>query len=97
VLAYQYILRPPDAEGNALAGRSQSWTTFSTFHCVGTTPRAAAAMQMTVRAALLDRVPTVAGRVCGPLREDQCLPVQKDDTSGTDVYDAVCVYRFTSN
>lgn len=97
IRVHHYISRQPDAPGNSLAGLSHSWTVWLYFHCAGETDQSAAAMQMRVRAGLLDVVPTVAGRVCGPLREDQCLPVQKDSTSGRDVYDAVCIYRYTSN
>jgi hypothetical protein len=97
VRVYGYIERPSDAAGNSLAGVSRSWTTYLYAHCVGANEYAALAMAMRVRAAWLDVRPVVAGRDCGLLREYLCNPPLKDETSGSEVLDALCVYRFTSN
>jgi len=93
VRAYVTIERPADAAGNSLAGLSQQWVTRWILHCVGLNEYAALAVAMRARAALLDQRPTIAGRNCGMIREEQYVPPVKDDSTGRQVFDAVCVYR----
>lgn len=93
VRVYATIERPADAGANALAGASQQWVTRWYCHCVGANEYSALAVQMRVRANLLDVRPVIAGRNCGLIREDQALPPTKDDSTGGTVFDAVVVYR----
>jgi hypothetical protein len=68
-------------------------------HCVGANPqaaRAARAVAGRVRAAVLDQTLTVAGRQCTPIRWDSGNPPERNETSGTVVFDQVDVYRFRS-
>lgn len=97
VRVFGFIDRPAEAGGNSLAGTSQQWTTRLYCHCVGPNEYAAAAVAMRVRAAVLDKRPTVAGRDCGLIREDQALPPVRDTATGADSFDATCVYRFRTN
>lgn len=46
-----------------------------------------------VRAALLDIVPTVAGRSCFPIRQDPSGPVRRDEKAGPKVYDQIDLWR----
>jgi len=93
VRVYATIERPPDADGNSLAGLSQRWLVRWYCHCVGVNEYSALAIQMRVRAALLDQQPTIAGRICGRIREDQALPPNRDETTGSAVFDAIVIYR----
>lgn len=92
VRAYFTIERPIDAGGNSLAGISATWTTRAYIHSVGTNEYAATAYAMRVRVALLDFRPTIAGRVCWPIRHEAAQPVQRDEATGTPVFDKSDVY-----
>lgn len=96
VRVYTAIERPADASGNDLGGSSGTWTVRWYCHCVGATEYAAAAVAMRVRSALLDVRPTVAGRACGPIRQDAGQPTTRDESTGIAVYDRVDVYRLTT-
>jgi hypothetical protein len=65
-------------------------------HSVGGNPTAALAVAGRVRAALLGVEPVIAGRICYPIVHDDSQPTNRDETTGTPVYDHVDVYRFTS-
>jgi len=93
VRTYPTIDRPADAPANALSGISQQWLTRWYCHCVGANEYASLAVAMLVRTALLDQRPTIAGRNCGLIREDQFLPPTKDDSTGATVFESVLVFR----
>lgn len=65
-------------------------------HSVGGNGAAARAVATRVRNALLNVTPTVAGRSCFPIRWQEGQPPQRDETTGTPVFDQVDVYGFTS-
>lgn len=80
----------------ALEATSNVLNTSTYCHSVGATADASLAVAGRVRAALLGVIPTVAGRVCFPVVHEESLPIDPDETTGTDVYDLADVYRFTS-
>lgn len=96
VRVYTSIERPPDSPNNTLDGTSGTWTVRWYCHCVGPNEYAATAVAMRVRAALLDKRPTVTARSCGLIRQEAGNPPTRDETTGTPVMDAVVVYRLTT-
>lgn len=96
VRVYTSIERPADAAGNNLGGTSDTWTVRWYCHAVGPNEYSAVAVGMRARAALLDKRPTIAGRSCGLIRQDAANPPTRDETTGAAVYDAVSVYRLTT-
>ena len=65
-------------------------------HCVGATATAARVIACRVRTRLLNVTPTITGRECWPIRQDDSQPPQRDETTGTLVMDQVDVYRLES-
>jgi hypothetical protein len=62
-------------------------------HSVGGNAKAARIVADRVRVALLDVVPTVAGRKCFPIRREDSQPPQRDESTGTTVMDQIDTYR----
>jgi hypothetical protein len=101
-LVYFYVETP----GGLAAPDAVSLTLDSTVidalayvHCVGADPqaaRAARAVAGRVRAAVLDKVLTVSGRQCFPIRWDSGQPPQRNEDTGAVVFDQVDVYSFRS-
>lgn len=66
-------------------------------HCVGADAKAARAVAGRVDAALLNVKPTITGRVCWPIRDDDSgSPPDRDETTGVLVMDQISVYRLES-
>jgi hypothetical protein len=65
-------------------------------HSVGGNAKAARIVADRVRVALLDVVPTVAGRKCFPIRREDSQPPQRDESTGTTVMDQIDTYRAES-
>jgi hypothetical protein len=65
-------------------------------HSVGGDQHAALAVAGRVRTALRGVVPVIAGRVCFPIGQVDSQPIQRDETTGTAVFDAVDIWQFTS-
>lgn len=93
---YTAIERPVDGQANALDGRSATWVTTFYIHHVGKNEYACAALAMQTRIALLDLRPVIAGRSCGMFRQDASQPTQRDESTGTAVFDRLDVYSFVS-
>lgn len=93
---YTSTERPADAEGNALAGLSSTWTTRWYVHHIAANDTAVRALAMQSRTALLDQRPTVTGRSCGLIRQESVTPPQRDEHAGPLVMDQVVVYRMKS-
>ena len=93
---YTATERPDDADGNALIGRSSTWTTRWYVHHVGQNDTAVRALSMQSRTALLDKRPTVTGRSCGLIRQEAVQPPRRDENAGPLVIDLIVVYRMTS-
>lgn len=65
-------------------------------HSVGGSGAAARIVATRVRTALLNVRPTIAGRVCFPIRHVDNQPPQRDEGTGSLVVDQVDVYRLLS-
>lgn len=94
VLVYLATTTPT---GTSLASDQDRAVTRAYCHCVGADAKAARAVAGRVHAALLNAKPTIAGRVCWPIRDDDSGgPPDRDETTGVLVMDAVSVYRLES-
>jgi hypothetical protein len=74
-------------------------TTRAHVHCVGADPpaaRAARAVAGRVRATVLNKTLTIAGRSCFPIRWTEGQPPRRDEDAGPTVMDLVDVYAWTS-
>jgi len=85
-----------DGIGTALNATQVTVMTTYNCHCVGLTAAAARAVGMQVRSTLLNARPVIAGRNCGPIKQDETLPPQRDETTGRLVMDAITVFSFLS-
>lgn len=94
--AYQTPSGVDEPDKVSLEATSDVLHTTAYCHSVGITPQSARTIAGRVRAALLGKTPTVAGRVCFPLTHQDGPPMVRDETTGTAVLDQVDVYRFTS-
>lgn len=96
VLVYFDDSDPELAESRPLTGASQRYVLRAICHSVAVNQKSSRAISQRVRAALLDVVPTVTGRVCAPIRREDSQPTQRDETTGTALFDSVSVYRLES-
>jgi hypothetical protein len=96
VLIYTRVAWPRDGIGTALSGTQVTITTTYTCHCVGLNAAAARAVQMQVRSSLLNLRPVIDGRNCSPIKQDESLDPDRDESTGQFVMDAVSTYSFTS-
>lgn len=97
VLAYVSIERPTGGASNRINGDSDTWITRYYCHCVGPNEYSAGAIAGRVRVAMLDVTPAMAGRTPTPIRQDADQPTQRDESTGTAVYDRVVVYRLRTS
>lgn len=65
-------------------------------HSVGQTGMAAQIIAGNVREAVLDMRPAIARRTCYPIRDEQSLPPERDESTGVLVMDAMTVWRLES-
>jgi len=65
-------------------------------HSVGANAQAARMVADRCRTQLLRVTPTIAGRECWPIRQDEGLPADRDESTGKLVMDQVDVYRLES-
>lgn len=96
VLVYTRVAWPRDGIGTSLTEQQVTVTTTYTCHCVGLTAAAARAVAMQVRSSLLNFRPTIAGRNCSPIKQDDATDPDRDESTGRLVMDAVGVYSYTS-
>jgi len=98
LLVYTTVKWPAGEAGaaNAINGQAVTAVVEWTCHGVGETAAAARAMQMRARAALLNQRPTVAGRSCGLIQQDEVLAPVRDETTGRLLMDAVSIYSMVS-
>jgi hypothetical protein len=97
VIVYTHVEQLPDGAGNAIDGTSKTAVARYYCHCVGGNAAGARAVAQRVRAALLDVRPTIAGRVCGLIREEQSIPPARDESTLALVMDAVHIYRLRTD
>ena len=96
VLLYTSVAWPRDGIGTALTEQQVTITATFTCHCVGLNAQAARAVGMEVRSSLLNLKPSISGRSCSPIKQDESLPPDRDESTGRLVMDQVQVYSFTS-
>lgn len=96
VVVYFADTDPEAAESRSLTGRSERFVQRAYCHCVGGNESAALSVAQRVRAALLDVVPTVAGRQCFPIRREDSQPPRRDESTGQVIQDRVDTYRLES-
>lgn len=96
VLIYSKISWPRDGIGTALTATQRTITCTYTCHCVGLSPRAARGIQMEVRATLLNLRPVISGRNCSPIKQDEQLEPDRDESTGRLVVDAISTYSYSS-
>lgn len=90
VAVHVNVLRPA---GDNLPNRSTRTVARAYCHSAGGNDVAARIVAQRVSAALLDVVPTIAGRVCAPIRHEDSRPPAPDETTGNTVIAQVDVYR----
>lgn len=99
VLVYFRLVTPSgEAEMDKVSLENVSDVINTTAYChsIGGSADAALSVAYRVRAALLGVIPTITGRVCFPVRHDDSVPADRDETTGSDVYDQIDVYSFAS-
>ena len=96
VLVYFTDNDPEEPDSRPLSGRPQRYVLRGIFHLVGENAAATRALGSKLRARLLNVVPAVAGRRCFPIRREDSLPPQRDESTGSLVMDRVDVYRLES-
>lgn len=96
VLVYFDDTDPELADSRPLTGASQRHVLRAICHSVGANATAARMVADRARTALLDVVPTVAGRRCQPIRREDGQPPQRDEDTGTPLFDKIDVYRLES-
>ncbi|MFE7869762.1 hypothetical protein ACFUYE_05355 [Micromonospora humida] len=99
VLVYVAVLTPSGempADSTSLDMDSDRVVLRAYCHSVGANGQAARMVADRVRAALLGVTPTIAGRDCWPIRHDEGLPADRDESTGLLVMDQVDVYRLES-
>lgn len=96
VVVYFADSDPELAESRPLTGASQRHMLRAYAHCVGENATAARAVADKLRTAWLDKTPAVAGRTCFPIRREDGLPADPDNSTGSLIVDQVEVYRAES-
>lgn len=98
-LVYFTILSPTAAEepeSSDLTFNQTRVVVEAICHSIGGNAAAARAVGARARNALLNVRPAVTGRACTPIRHVDNQPPQRDETTGTLVFDQIDVYRFQS-
>lgn len=93
VLVFTAVEWPDDDADHGLDHASS--TCITTWYCYasGTTDTSALAASGIVRGALLDVVPTIAGRVCSPIGQVSSEPPRQHESTGTAVLTALSIYE----
>lgn len=93
VRVYITVQRP---DGTDLSGQSDIAECRVYTHSIGANDVAARAVADRCADALLDVTPTVAGRVCWPIRHEASLPPRRDEETGPVVIDQADTYVWAS-
>ena len=96
VLVYFADSDPEEPESRPLSGLPQRYVLRGIFHLVGGSGAATRALGDKLRSRLLNVTPTIAGRQCLPIRREDGVPPERDESTGTLVMDRVDVYRLES-
>jgi len=92
VLVYTTVSWPAGGAGNTITGARITAVAKWTCHCVAESASGARIVQQRVRAALLNQTPTVPGRSCGQIKQDEVLAPNRDESTGRLVMDGVSIY-----
>ena len=96
VLVYFASSDPEEVESRPMTGRSERHVARAYAHCVGTTAASSRVVANRVRTAWLDVKPTITGRQCQPIRREEGVQGERDETTGALSLDLVEVYRLES-
>lgn len=96
VVVYFADADPEQPDSRALDGMPHRYVQRAYAHSVGGNAAAARAVAERVRAAWLNVVPSVAGRVCFPIRREDGGPPQRDESAGGLLMDKTDIYRLES-
>lgn len=93
VRVYMALEDPPNGAADRIDGDSVTIVARFYCHCVGANEYAARVIASLVRQRLLNVVPTIAGRTCFKLRKEVSVPADRNEQTGTAMFDRVDVYR----
>ncbi|MFC3504809.1 hypothetical protein ACFOOK_28110 [Micromonospora krabiensis] len=96
LLVYLHAETPELPDSRSVQGASERFVMYAYCHSVGGSALAARAVSQRGRGVLLDAVLSVAGRRCFPIRHVESPAVQRDESTGTAVFDQVDIYRLES-
>jgi len=82
--------------GDDLTAESRETKTRATVHCVGETAASARIIAQRVQAAVLDKTPVIAGRICWAIEAEYTQPPIRDEYTGVPAHDAISVYVMKS-
>lgn len=81
-------------EGDNLNRLSTEATPRAYLHSVGMTPAAARIVSGQAAATIVGQRLTIAGWSCGPIKNEQSIPPERDESTGVTVMDQVDIYRW---
>lgn len=94
LLVYFYTTRP---DGTSLTNEQDRAVTRAVIHCAGANAIACRAMAGRAAAALLNVTPSIEGRECWPIRDDNSPGrPEPDDSTNTRVMSQIVIYRLES-
>jgi hypothetical protein len=88
-----YLIGAPK-EGDNLNRLSSEATPRAYLHSVGMTPAAARIVAGQAAATIVGQRLTIAGWSCGPIKNEQSIPPERDESTGVPVMDQVDIYRW---
>jgi len=92
--AVLYLTASALRDSTSLANRSDRHLVRATYHCCGEDTVTARAVAQRICDAVLDLVPTIAGRVCFPIRQEVGTPPPRpDESTGRPVISKIDVYE----
>lgn len=97
VLVYGGIEILSSGGSTRLDGDACTWDTRWYAHCVALSLAGCAALAARVRTQLLNKVPTVDGRICNKIRKESNQPPAPDRSTPDPLYDWVDVYVMRSS
>lgn len=96
VLVYFTDNDPEEPDSRPLSGLPQRYVLRAIFHLVGGNAAATRALGDKLRSRLLNVRPAITGRASFPIRREDSLPPERDESTGSLVMDRVDVYRLES-
>ncbi len=93
VLVYTAVEWPDEDGDHGLDHASSTCVTSAYCYCAGTTDTSVLAVTGRVRAALVDVVPTITGRVCSPIGQISSEPARPHEGTGSTVLTAMSIYE----